>query len=59
MPADATGDALSMLFFRSSVWLFRSFFDAIQALILEIGRPPRPDRVAGNIVVMSRVASVQ
>ena len=59
VPVDTAGDASSTRIFCSSAILFCSFVDAIEAYEIEIGWPLRPDRVSEDVVIISKVASVQ
>ena len=60
MPADATGNDSSVYICSSAVRLFARPTDvAFGAYGIEIGRPPRPDRVAEAVGITSKRASVQ
>ena len=59
MPADAAGDASSVLVCSSLAALFCSSDVAFGAYGIEIGRPPRPGRVAEAVGITSKRASVQ
>ena len=59
VPADAAGDASSVLVCSSATAPFCSSDVAFGAHGIEIGRPPRPDRVAEAVGITSKRASVQ
>ena len=59
VPADAAGNASSVLVCSSAVRLFCSSDDAFGAHGIEIGRPPWPDRVGGAVGITSKRACVQ
>ena len=59
VPANAAGDASSVYLCLSSSLLFCSSTYAFGAYGIEIGRPPWPDRVAGDVGIVLKMASVQ
>ena len=59
MPDDAAGDASSVLVCSSATAPFCSSVDTIEACGIEIGRSPRPDRVAGDVGIALNMTSLQ